>query len=496
MKLRAIAFLLTLTAAQPLAAQPQVAPFLTILPGTTTKAEVDLTLGDARRRVSLEEEIYEYPVPKIANDAERIVVTFWPDSRAVARVDVYFTSPMAAEALRERIGGTRVVSREHAGVREELYYPRLHGLILSGGGDSQVAAFSYVSQRYLASVYVQRFDAMLAAKSYDAALVEAEKAAVVDPEGAQGYLAQARYFQAIGNDDEALAHFTTAVNARSGQREKYRAALGLAAMFERYRKAPDRAEAELKHALALALRADAAEAQTAYGDFLVRQKKLDEARTAYQRALESNEAYVLAHRALGALRWDAKEYQRALDNYAAVVNGLRAAGAAQDPNRGTAFFRYAFCLAQLGRADEALEAYGQAVASGAPRPETFLQRGLLYQRKNDHLRAVAEFREGLKEKASDPSLNRALTDSLISAGLGPDALRQAEVSLKLGPQDPERLLDMARGYALLKKKKESLEFARRAIAAGWTDRKALTGDPVLALIQRDGDFKKIVAQLQ
>lgn len=484
------------TSVRSAAAQSQVTAFLNILPGTTTKAEVDLAFGDPRRRVSPNDEIYEYNAPRGADDADHVEVTFFVDSRTVARIDVYFKSPVPAEPLRERIGGARVVSRTHPPGVEELFYPRLHGLVVSGtNADAQALAFCYLSQRYLASVYVQRFDSLLAGKSFDAALVEAEKAAVVDPDGAQGYLAQARYFEATGNLDEALAHYTTAGSAKTGQREKYRAALGLAGLYEKYRKANDRAEAEYKRALSLALRADTADAHVLYGEFLGRQKKPEDARAEFQRAIELNPASIEAHAALGAARWEAKEFKDALADYEAIAREPAKPGAAPDPNRGVALYRYAFCLSEAGRVDEALAAHRQALAANGPVADGRYQTGALYARKGDHVRAIAEFREGLKAAASDAALNAGLTNSLIAAGLAPDAMRQAELSLRLAPQDPRRLLDMARCYGLSKKKKEALDFVRRAVAAGFTDRKALTTDPALAQLQDDGDFKKLLAQI-
>jgi tetratricopeptide (TPR) repeat protein len=479
------------------AAQAQVAPFLTIVPGTTTKAEVDLAFGDPRRRVSPSQEIYEYSPPRGTEDAAHIEVTFFPDTRTVARVNVYFKAPVAADPLRERIGGARVVSRPHPPGVEELYYPRLHGLIVTGSTpDAQALAFGYLSQRYLASVYVERFDSHLAAKNFDAALVEAEKAAVVDPDGAQGYLAQARYYEAIGNLDEALAHYTTAGNAKTGQREKYRAALALASLYERYRKANDRAETELKRALSLGFRAEAAEAHVLYGEFLARQKKPEDARSEFQRALEIDPASLTAHSALGAVRWDAKEYKEALANYEAIAKAPVRQGAPPDPARGMALYRYGFTLADAGRPDEALAAFQQSLAANGPQSENRYQMGLIYSRKNDHVRAIAEFREALKTASTDPGVNASLTGSLIASGLAADALKQAELTLKLAPQDARRMLDVARAYGLLKRKKETLDYAKRAIASGLTDRVALTTDPALAQIQGDGDYKKLIAQLQ
>jgi tetratricopeptide (TPR) repeat protein len=496
---RVVTFLVVVLSAAPAFAQSQVTAFLNILPGTTTKAEVDLAFGDPRRRVSQTDEIYDYSAPRGTEDADHIEVTFFADTRTVARIDVYFKAPVPADPLRERIGGTRVVSRPHppAGL-EELFYPRLHGLVVSStGADAQALAFCYLSQRYLASVYIERFDSLLAGKQYDAALVEAEKAAVVDADGAQGYLAQARYYEAIGNRDEAMAQYTTAGNAKTGQREKYRAAVGLAALYENYRKAPDRAEAEYKRGLSLAMRADAAEARVLFGGFLLRQKKPEDARAEFQRAVELDATSMTAQAALGNLRWDAKEYKEALENYQAIVNAPPRPGAPPDPNHGLMLYRYGFTLAEAGRVDEALAAYQQALAlkSGAP-GETRYQVAMLYARKNDHVRAIAEFREGLKASPGDLGLNAGLTNSLIVAGLAPDAMRQAELSLKLAPSDPRRLFEMARAWGLQKKKKESIDFVRRAIAAGFADRKALTTDPALAQIQNEGDFKKLITQIR
>ncbi|HYE85020.1 MAG TPA: tetratricopeptide repeat protein [Vicinamibacterales bacterium] len=483
-------------AAAPAFAQSQVTAFLNILPGTTTKAEVDLAFGDPRRKVSPREEIYDYAPPRGTEEADHIEVTFFPDTRVVARIDVYFKTPVGAEPLRERIGGTRVVSRPHPPAAvEELYYPRLHGLVLNATtADAQALAFCYLSQRYLASVYVERFDSLLAGKSYEAALVEAEKAAVVDPDGAQGYLSQARYYEAIGNRDEAMTHYTTAGNAKTGQPEKYRAAIGLALLYENYRKAFDRAEAEYKRALTLAMRGDAADARVKYGEFLARQKRPEEARAEFQRALELDPSLLSGHIALGAMRWENKEYKEALANYETIVAAT--AKAVNDPVRATALYRLGVTLAEAGRVDEALAALQQALAANAPAAETRYQIGALYARKADHVRAISEFREGLKAASTDAALNMGLTNSLIAAGLAVDAMRQAELSLKLAPQDPRRLFDVSRAYALLKKKKESIDYARRAVAAGFADRKALTTDPALASIQNEGDFKKLMLQVR
>lgn len=491
------AWLVVLLTASPALAQSQVTAFLNILPGTTTKAEVDLAFGDPLRRVSPNDEIYDYGPPRGTDDADHIEVTFFADTRTVARINVYFKAPVTAEPLRERIGGARVVSRPHPPGVEELYYPRLHGLVVNGtGADAQALAFGYMSARYLASVYVERFESLLSGKNYDAALVEAEKAAVVDPDGAQGYLAQARYYEATGNRDEAMAQYTTAGNAKTGQREKYRAAVGLAGLYESYRKAPDRAEAELKRALSLAMRGDVSEAHVLYGEFLGRQKRPEDARAEFQRALEIDSTSLVAHVALGAARWESGEYKEALTNYEAIVKAPQRPGAKPDAAAATALYRYGFLLGEAGRTDEAIAALQQALAANAPAAETRYQTGLMYARKNDHVRAIAEFREGLKAANADPNLNAGLTNSLIAANLAPDALRQAELSLKVAPQDPRRLFDVARAYGLLKKKKESMDYVRRSVAAGFTDRKALTTDPTLVQIQGEGDFKKLIAQIR
>ncbi|MBZ5538302.1 MAG: hypothetical protein LAO31_20305 [Acidobacteriia bacterium] len=77
-----------------------VPAFLNVVPGMTTKPEVDLSFGEPLRRVNPDSELCEYGPPAEANIFERLVITYFSDTKQVARLDAYFKSPHSAESIR------------------------------------------------------------------------------------------------------------------------------------------------------------------------------------------------------------------------------------------------------------------------------------------------------------------------------------------------------------------------------------------------------------
>jgi hypothetical protein len=67
--------------------------------------------------------------------------------------------------------------------------------------------------------------------------------------------------------------------------------------------------------------------------------------------------------------------------------------------------------------------------------------------------------------------------------------------LKLKPDDPQTLFTIAQSWGGLKKKKETLLWLRRAVGAGFKDRSQLTTDARLAFVQNNGDFKKLLLEV-
>src|SRR5258708_4114429 len=111
-------------------------PFLSVVPGTTTKAEVDLTLGEPRGKINAgadETEQYEYAPPREAEIFEKLVIAYFTDTKQVARLDAYFKVPHPPETIRAEMQlGNRVLTRDRpGGSEEEFYYPKFNGLILN-----------------------------------------------------------------------------------------------------------------------------------------------------------------------------------------------------------------------------------------------------------------------------------------------------------------------------------------------------------------------------
>src|SRR5258706_15277293 len=97
----------------------EVPVFFDLRPGTTTRAEVDLQLGEPTRKT--DGPAYEYRPPRGAPEVDHVLVSYFADTWQVARIEVWFKTPMPAEPLREQFG-TRILTRDRSGTEhEELY---------------------------------------------------------------------------------------------------------------------------------------------------------------------------------------------------------------------------------------------------------------------------------------------------------------------------------------------------------------------------------------
>src|SRR5262249_17799278 len=140
-----------------------VPKYFNLSPGGSTKAEVDVNLGEPVRK--LEEQVYEYTPPRDVTDTARVVVTFFPEARQVARIDVYLKAPVPPDAFRQQFGNRVMLRDRTGGGAEEIFYPRVHALIFAGKSSGEpVAAVSYLSPRYLADLYIERFSDLMRQK--------------------------------------------------------------------------------------------------------------------------------------------------------------------------------------------------------------------------------------------------------------------------------------------------------------------------------------------
>jgi tetratricopeptide (TPR) repeat protein len=473
--------------------QAQIGTFANIRPGTSLKAEVDLNLGEALKKV--DENVFEYPAPRGVTDTARVVAGFFADSRQVSRLEVYLKRPLDPEVLRPQFG-TRVMVREReGGVTEEFYYPKLNSLILAkNGGAATAIAIGYLSPRLMADLLVERAQELRGERRLDEAQTEADKAVLVDPDYARGYLEQGDCWADLKNETEAIVSFIAGGNAKYSARYRALAHTRLGSLYWRSRNWLDKAPVEFQKALALAPALD--EAHLRYGEFLWAQKQADPAVAELSQAIRLNPRNVQAHQVLGSLYYSRSDFAQALPHYAFVSAWAETpASSNNDAAKAAWHYRYAICLGRERKSPEAIEALRKAVQRDPGMIAAWHQLGAEYQVAKEIPKALDAYRSGLKVNSQDFALNQGLGNALLESGQTEAARRQIEQTLRLRPDDAAQRFYMARCWAALGKKKEAIYWIQQAVSGGFKDRSRLVGDHFLAPLQSNGEFKKILQQV-
>jgi tetratricopeptide (TPR) repeat protein len=488
--------ILSFSAANAVAAD--VPAFLNVVPGMTTKAEVDLSFGEPLRRVNPDAELYEYGPPAEANIFERLVITYFSDTKQVARLDAYFKSPHSAESIRSDMQlGRRVLTRDRTeGGTEEFYYPKFNALLFSSKTVGALAvAVSYFSPRYLADIYVSRCNELVRAKQYREAGDEADKAVVVDPDYARGYLAQGWSYQSQKNYDEAIVRFLAASNAKYAPHSKGEAHTWLGLMYWNHKSLPDKAQEEFQRGVSTA--PDYYYTHFQYGRFLRSQKQLDRALVELARAVELNPRSTDARLDLAAAYFEKEDYAKAAPHYERLSKWAESEAAVdRDDNfKSQIHFNFAYSLAETGKNEPAIEIYQLALKRNPRSAGALNNLGAQYQTLKNYPKAEEYYRAGLRIEPKDLLLNRNLGRVLLDRGQFEEARQQAESTLSLKPDDVWTMIDVAHAWASLGKKKQALSWIEKAVAAGFRNKNELTNDRYFENLRNQGDFKKLVAQM-
>jgi len=497
MYMRGVILLMALAATQFVHGQSQVGIFASIRPGISTKAEVDLNLGDPLRK--LEENIYVYPPPRSTADSDHIVVQFFGDTRQVARVDVYLKAPLDPEVLRAQFGTRVMMHDREASEVEELYYPKLNGLIFAGrtaasGAQTRVTAIAYMSPRLMADLFVERSQSLRRENRLGEAQTEADKAVLVDADYARGYLEQAECWIGLKNENEAMVSFIAATKAKYNALSLAAAHVRLGELYWRSRNWGDKALVEFQQAIAL--EPDSDNAHLRYAQYLRGQNQPDQAVAEFSAAIRLNSGNLDAHHDLADLHYARSEFSKAEIHYGALSTWAETpASRSADSAKAEWHYRFGVCLSKDKKANDAVAAYQKALKRNPQFAPAWLGLGNEYQAMRDWDKALDSYRSGLKASPKDFPLSQALGNTLLEKGPPASARGQIEQALQMKPDDAQQRFYMARCWAALGKKNEAVRWIRQAVAAGFQDRARLTGDRFLAPLQKDGEFKKILQQI-
>lgn len=464
----------------------RVEPFLGLRAGTSGVADVERVFGAPLRQIKTD--VMEYAVPGGAAatmDVQKIQVEYFSDSRLLARLDAWLGAPILLADLQARFGRPVLMRNRKDGLREALFFPQLLGVITSVDQPDVVLAISYLAPATLANMYCDLSQQAIREKRYADAKEPADNAAVVDPDYARAFLVQGIHFYYLKEFDEAMVRFVAATRAKYPARKVAHAHAWLGAVYWLHKSQPEQARAEFVKALSIAPDFDLLFLE--YGRFLKAQKEDAAAESAFAKAGALGQAQGQTNTAnearmeLVMLLVRRKASDQALPYLTQLVAWVDGGGksSAAILNADYIYAYYGFALAavrgsrnlMLGGDDpetkKVIAAYEKAVQLGSKAAWVYAALGTEYEDSSEWRKAEAMYRQGLKLDERHLGLNQKLADVLVESNQYEAALRQTEIALSLAPNDADRMMTMARAYALLKRGSEAMTWLRKAGAAGY-----------------------------
>ncbi len=464
--------------AAPLPAVPaEIQVFFGVRAGATVKAAVDGMLGAPVRATGTD--AYEYRAVAGAADIASEVIEYFPETQQVARLAAYLKTPLSAAALRAQFGAPVLTRQRGDGKQEELFFPRLNGLIYAPGKPDEVIAISYLSPRALADAFVVLFNQHQSAKRYQAALEAADNAVQADPDYARAYLSQGIYYFYQDNADEALVRFVAASRARYNLLKKAHAHVWIGIAHSK-KKQPELAREQFHKAIAMAPSFFTAHFE--YGNFLVAQNQPDQAEAAFQKALLISPDNSSARFEIAAIHYKRKEWTKALPHLKQLSDWADSPAAANaSPSfKATIYGEYAHVfnevetahnpLAGSDLAEKIIALYEKGLRLDPGNAFICNNIGYEYERTKRLEKAEQYYRQGLATNPKHVVLNHNLADVLFGMRRYDEARRQAEIALGVNANDMWMMMNAARSSAALGSKEDALAWLRKAGAAGYQAR--------------------------
>lgn len=414
--------------------------FFGLVPGLSTKTDVELLLGDP---VGAEEGRSLYSPPEQAADAERIEAVYVKGNRQLLMLDVSLKRPVPYSDL-AAAAGQRVLLEKGADRTWEYRTPGFLGLGYPGpgGGTPQlVDRLRYVSPQFVADLFVARGEKAEYEKRSDDALTEYEKASRIDPRYALPYLRMGKLHEKSAAD-KALLYFTAATKADY----------------------PPRAKAEAYYLIG----------RREHND-----NKAESAQKAYVQAIAEDSTYAPAYFWLGRL------YRIALKKPQEAIAAFEKAIALKPEGSLTyyAWYNIGAVHEEQGNTKAAASAFRKAMEADPSDPvennaKASHQLAWNLLKSNDFSAAEKACRQRLEHEKGD-------------------RMAMLYLAMALSSQAPERpaLFGLFIDDPRLK---ESLEWLEKAVAAGYGDKAALEGSPYLKQLREQSSlsFNRLVSKIQ
>jgi tetratricopeptide (TPR) repeat protein len=175
---------------------------------------------------------------------------------------------------------------------------------------------------------------------------------------------------------------------------------------------------------------------------------LEEARQDFTKALERDPNVVTAYVNRGYVLHDLRESKAAASDFENAIQ--------RDPNNGEAHLGLAYANLDLRKSSIALKESQLAEKFLGDSEQLHLIRGTAYGQKGQVMKAANEYRLALKFSPDDPSLHLALAGVLYSARRYHESIDELGVAQKLAPNDANTYALLARAYAQLGDREQTL----------------------------------------
>ena len=375
--------------------------YLGLVPGQSTKVDVELLLGDP---IETGSDVSVYRPPNEATDATRIEARYFKESRVLQSLDVFLRSPLLRVEITAH-AGRRILSEKDGGNWVwEFYMPSF--LALGSFGDADGAAMSvdrlrYVAPQIVADIFLRRGLKAESENRTDDALTEYEKASRIDSKYAIPYLRLGGIYQRSGAKDKALLHYTAATEAAYPIRSKAEGHFRAGRLHDRDRQY----EIALK-AFNRSIAQDPSypEAYFGLGRIHHLQERFEPAMSAYKKALELKPDYVVAHDNLGSLYERGNHLKAAAQSYEKALQ--------YDPKRSATWHRLVRVRLRMSEFTEAENTARRRLAQEPDDTTAMVQLAMaLSSQVPERAALLALFQE-------DPQLKDALDwlDKAISRG--------------------------------------------------------------------------------
>jgi tetratricopeptide (TPR) repeat protein len=175
---------------------------------------------------------------------------------------------------------------------------------------------------------------------------------------------------------------------------------------------------------------------------------LEEARQDFTKALERDPNVVTAYVNRGYVLHDLRESKAAASDFENAIQ--------RDPNNGEAHLGLAYANLDLRKSSIAIKESQLAEKFLGDSEPLHLIRGTAYGQRGQLVKAANEYRLALKFSPDDPSLHLALAGVLYSGRRYHDSIDELVIAQKLAPNDANTYALLARAYAQLGDREQTL----------------------------------------